>query len=76
MEKISVLWGAAAMCLAATQDFKSIAAVRFLLGFFEGAVSPSFMIITSNWYCRKEHPVRVAYVVYLLASCLRALTDD
>ncbi|PLB46649.1 MFS general substrate transporter [Aspergillus steynii IBT 23096] len=55
-----ILWGAAEMCLAATQDFKSLAAVRFLLGFFEGAVSPSFVIITSNWYCQREHPVRVA----------------
>lgn len=58
----SVLWGASEMCLAAPQGFSSIGAIRFLLGFFEGAVSPSFVIITSNWYCRREHPVRVAYV--------------
>lgn len=51
------------MCLAATQDFAGIGAVRFLLGFTEGAVAPSFMIITSNWYCRREHPVRIAYVL-------------
>ncbi|OHX01136.1 pantothenate transporter [Colletotrichum incanum] len=37
-----------------------LGAMRFLLGFTEGAVSPSFMIITSNWYKRTEHPVRVA----------------
>ncbi|KAL3434354.1 major facilitator superfamily domain-containing protein [Aspergillus tetrazonus] len=55
-----VLWGAAEMCLAASHAFSSIGAIRFLLGFFEGAVSPSFVIITSNWYCRREHPVRVA----------------
>ncbi|KAL4874441.1 major facilitator superfamily domain-containing protein [Aspergillus karnatakaensis] len=55
-----VLWGGAEMCLAASQDFNSLGAIRFLLGFFEGAVSPSFVIITSNWYCRREHPVRVA----------------
>ncbi|KAL4984661.1 major facilitator superfamily domain-containing protein [Aspergillus falconensis] len=48
------------MCLAASHAFSSIGAIRFLLGFFEGAVSPSFVIITSNWYCRREHPVRVA----------------
>ncbi|KAF9891060.1 hypothetical protein FE257_004995 [Aspergillus nanangensis] len=55
-----MLWGGAEMCLAAAHDFPSLAAIRFLLGFFEGAVSPSFIIITSNWYRRREHPVRVA----------------
>jgi hypothetical protein len=52
----SILWGLCEMCLAATHDFAGIGAVRFLLGFTEGAVAPSFMIITSNWYCRREHP--------------------
>lgn len=70
----SVLWGAAEMCLAATQSFKSLAAVRFLLGFFEGAVSPAFVIITSNWYCRREHPVRVAYVKFLLSHFRSSLS--
>lgn len=60
---VSILWGSCEMCLAATQDFAGIGAVRFLLGFTEGAVAPSFMIITSNWYCRREHPTRIAYVL-------------
>ncbi|KAK0640053.1 putative transporter [Lasiodiplodia hormozganensis] len=55
-----VLWGVTEMCLGATADFPSLGAVRFLLGFTEGAVSPSFMIITSNWYKRSENPVRIA----------------
>jgi ACS family allantoate permease-like MFS transporter len=55
-----MLWGAVEMCLGATNNFPSIGAVRFLLGFTEGAVSPSFMIITSNWYKREENPVRIA----------------
>ncbi|CAP79893.1 putative transporter [Penicillium chrysogenum] len=55
-----ILWGLCEMCLAATHDFAGIGAVRFLLGFTEGAVAPSFMIITSNWYCRREHPIRIA----------------
>ncbi|KAL2789076.1 major facilitator superfamily domain-containing protein [Aspergillus keveii] len=49
-----VLWGAAEMCLAASHAFSSLGAIRFLLGFFEGAVSPSFVIITSNWYCLSQ----------------------
>lgn len=48
------------MCMAATHSFKGIAAVRFFLGFCEGAASPSWVILTSNWYRRREHPVRVA----------------
>lgn len=36
------------------------AAVRFLLGFFEGAVSPAFVTITSIWYRSNEHAVRTA----------------
>jgi len=55
-----VLWGVVEMCLATSHSFESLGAIRFLLGFFEGAVSPSFIIITSNWYRHSEHPVRVA----------------
>jgi MFS family permease len=55
-----MLWGGVEMCLGATNNFPSIGAVRFLLGFTEGAVSPSFMIITSNWYKREENPIRIA----------------
>ncbi|KAH7138450.1 major facilitator superfamily domain-containing protein [Dendryphion nanum] len=55
-----VIWGIAEMCLGATQNFATMAVARFFLGFTEGAVSPSFMIITSGWYKRSEHPVRIA----------------
>ncbi|PYH76336.1 MFS general substrate transporter [Aspergillus uvarum CBS 121591] len=37
-----------------------IAATRVFLGFAEACVSPAFIIITSNWYKRNEHPLRVA----------------
>jgi MFS family permease len=30
------------------------------LGFAEGSVQPAFIIITSHWYKRREHPIRVA----------------
>lgn len=48
------------MCLAAPTNFAGFAAVRFLLGFSEGAVSPAFVTITSIWYRKKEHTVRTA----------------
>lgn len=48
------------MCLAAPQSFASFAAVRFLLGFAEGAVSPAFVTITSIWWRKEEHALRTA----------------
>ena len=48
------------MCMAATRDFAGIGTVRYFLGLCEGAASPAWVIITSNYYTRKEHPMRVA----------------
>ena len=53
-----VLWGIVCMCLAAPKSFAGFAAVRFLLGFTEGAVSPAFVTITSIWYQKSEHATR------------------
>ncbi|KAF2772952.1 pantothenate transporter [Teratosphaeria nubilosa] len=55
-----IVWGGICMCLAAPSNFAGFAAVRCLLGFAEGAVSPAFITITSIWYRKKEHPLRVA----------------
>ncbi|KAK4631520.1 hypothetical protein CLAFUW4_03435 [Fulvia fulva] len=54
-----ILWGAVYMCLAAPNNFAGFAAVRCLLGLTEGAVSPAFITITSIWYQKEEHPLRV-----------------
>ncbi|KAM0272168.1 hypothetical protein ACHAQH_008846 [Verticillium albo-atrum] len=48
------------MAIGATEDFHGLTAARFFLGFAEAPVSPVFIIITSNWYKRREHPIRVA----------------
>ncbi|KAM0323977.1 hypothetical protein ACHAQA_008559 [Verticillium albo-atrum] len=55
-----IVWGCVEMAIGGTQDFHGLAAARFFLGFAEAAVSPAFIIITSNWYKRREHPIRVA----------------
>ena len=47
------------MCFAGPNYFAGFAAVRFLLGFSEGAISPAFMTSTSTWYRKKEHVSRV-----------------
>ncbi|UDD63573.1 hypothetical protein AFCA_010834 [Aspergillus flavus] len=55
-----IVWGGMCMCLAAPKTYNGFAAVRFLLGFSEGAVSPAFVTITSIWYRQKEHTTRTA----------------
>ncbi|KAH8681711.1 major facilitator superfamily transporter [Xylariales sp. PMI_506] len=55
-----VVWGIICMCLAATHNYAGFAAVRFMLGFAEGAVSPAFVTITSIWYQKNEHATRTA----------------
>ncbi|PNS14726.1 hypothetical protein CAC42_1748 [Sphaceloma murrayae] len=53
-------WGAAQTCMAAAHNFSGLAATRFFLGLFEAACLPLFSVLTSQWYRRKEQPVRVA----------------
>ncbi|KAL2864338.1 major facilitator superfamily domain-containing protein [Aspergillus lucknowensis] len=55
-----IVWGGVEMSIAGTKNFAGIAVARFFLGFSEAAVSPAFLIITSHWYRRREHPIRVA----------------
>lgn len=45
----------------ASHNFASLMVVRFLLGWFEAAVQPSFLILTSMWY-------RVSLVARLCAT--------
>jgi MFS family permease len=54
-----IIWGVICMCLAAPHTFGGFVTVRGFLGFAEGAVSPAFITITSIWYRKEEHPLRV-----------------
>ncbi|KAF2090237.1 putative allantoate permease [Saccharata proteae CBS 121410] len=54
-----IIWGGICMCLAAPTSYSGFTAVRFLLGFCEGAVSPSFVTISSIWYRKDEHATRI-----------------
>lgn len=53
------------MCQGAPFNASGLLVARFFLGFCDGAASPGFVILTSNWYTRREHPMRVAYVMSL-----------
>lgn len=55
-----VVWGITCICVGLPTSFSGMMAARFFLGLTEGAVSPAFVMLTSIWYKRREHPVRVA----------------
>ncbi|KAI1643242.1 putative MFS transporter [Daldinia loculata] len=50
-------WGVIIACSAATHNFGSLMAVRFLLGIFESCVQPAFIIMTSMWYTKREQSI-------------------
>ncbi|CAF3472575.1 hypothetical protein SNK03_010588 [Fusarium graminearum] len=49
-----VLWGTVICCSAAAVNFPGMTAARTLLGMFEAVISPSLIMITSQWYTRKQ----------------------
>ncbi|CZR65743.1 related to allantoate permease [Phialocephala subalpina] len=51
------LWGCVIACSAAAENFRSLMVVRFLLGVFESCVQPSFIIMTTMWYTKREQAV-------------------
>ncbi|ESW98278.1 hypothetical protein KL918_003978 [Ogataea parapolymorpha] len=55
-----IIWAAVCMCLAAPATFAGFVTVRAFLGFFEGCVSPAFVIVTSSYYKKSEHGLRTA----------------
>lgn len=55
-----IIWAAVCMCLAAPKNFAGMVTVRCFLGFFEGCVSPAFVIVTSNYYKKSEHSLRTS----------------
>jgi len=53
-----VLWGVASTCIAATNNFATLAVCRFFLGFFETCISPIMTIYVGQYWTRKEQPLR------------------
>ncbi|KAI1841242.1 hypothetical protein JX265_010146 [Neoarthrinium moseri] len=53
-----IAWGIILLCTAAASNFAGLAVCRFLLGVFEAVITPSFMLIVSQWYKREKQPAR------------------
>lgn len=61
-----VAWGAVLACTAACHDFAGLITVRTLLGLFESACQPCFVILSSIWYRRSEQLSRT--VLYYMTN--------
>ncbi|KAI0545511.1 putative allantoate permease [Xylaria curta] len=53
-----LLWGVMVTSTAACQNFAALVAVRTLLGAFEAVITPALILITSQWYSRRESTPR------------------
>ncbi|CAD6888194.1 unnamed protein product [Tilletia controversa] len=53
-----IIWGIILMCHAACHNFSGMAVCRFFLGWFEGAITPAFVLITGNFYTQSEVTAR------------------
>ncbi|RYP55885.1 hypothetical protein DL769_010029 [Monosporascus sp. CRB-8-3] len=79
-----VAWGTVLACHAACKNFVGLIIVRTLLGLFESACQPAFVVLSSMWYRREEQASRVTYwymmngaqqiVGGLLAYCFSLIT--
>lgn len=53
-----ICWGVATACTAAAKDYHTFLVARVFLGFFEAAIAPCLMLISSQWYTKPEQPPR------------------
>jgi ACS family allantoate permease-like MFS transporter len=53
-----IMWGLVLSCFAVVKSFRGAVAIRFFLGVFEAAVTPGFMLFTSQWYTKEEQGIR------------------
>lgn len=49
-----LLWGVVVCCTAASQNFPGATAVRTLLGMLEAVITPALIMITSQWYTKRQ----------------------
>jgi MFS family permease len=54
-----MMWGILLMLQACARNFAELAVLRALSGAAEACSDPSFMLITSMWYTRRQQPVRI-----------------
>ncbi|KAE8336588.1 hypothetical protein BDV24DRAFT_178466 [Aspergillus arachidicola] len=53
-----VLWSVVVMCTPACTSYQGLLVNRFFLGLIESGVAPSFMLVVSAWYTKREQVLR------------------
>lgn len=56
-----LLWGTTLMASAASKNFATLMALRFLLGVFEACIGPAWVLMTSMFWTREEQPLRMCF---------------
>ena len=51
-------WSLMVLMMTQAKSFSSAMALRFIMGLFEGALTPSLTLMTGWWYQRREIPLR------------------
>ncbi|KAL1854049.1 hypothetical protein Daus18300_011547 [Diaporthe australafricana] len=59
---LAILWGVAAACQGACQNWHQIVRLRFLIGFFESGFAPGCAFYLSSWYRKYELASRYAWL--------------
>lgn len=54
-----LLWGLMVCCTAAAQDFVGATVVRTLLGMLESVIAPALVMITTQWYTKRQATPRM-----------------
>lgn len=61
MAAMALIWGALTMAVAGTKNFGGIFAIRFIMGIFEAAIGPAWVVLTSMFWTRDEQPLRMCF---------------
>ncbi|KAI8637182.1 major facilitator superfamily domain-containing protein [Parasitella parasitica] len=54
---VLIIWGATLLCMAFVTNFSQLAALRFLLGFFEAVTYPAMYLLIATLYRRSEQVI-------------------
>jgi len=56
-----LFWGITIACSSAVHNFSGMLCVRILLGCFEAVISPALVLLTSQWYTKREAGPRYGF---------------
>ncbi|KAF9269899.1 MFS general substrate transporter [Marasmius fiardii PR-910] len=68
LSSLCFIWGGVAACLAACQNWQSLAGVRFVLGIVEAGFAPGIAFYLSSWY--KRHELAKRFAIYYTATAV------